>query len=82
MSDFYSSRYAQMRKTSDKKAVEALNTSLNIDYISLFIKDVSFTDKTTGEESAISASDYTVDEMFDIIAVFPQDVMYSDSGII
>ena len=71
-----------MRKTSDKKALEALNTALNIDYISLFIKDVSFIDKTTNEKTEISTADYTVDELFDVIAVFPQDVLYSENGII
>ena len=82
VSKFYSSRYAAIRKTSDKKALEALNTSLNIDYISLFIKDVSFIDKATDEKTEISTSDYTVDELFDVIAVFPQDVLYSENGII
>lgn len=71
-----------MRKTSDKKAIEALNTQLNMDYISLFIKDFSFTDKSTGEQTDIASSDYTVDELFDLIAVFPQDVLYSENGVI
>ena len=71
-----------MRKTSDKKALEALNTSLNMDYISLFIKNISFVDKTTGDMTNMSASDYTIDEIFDVISVFPQDVLYSDSGVI
>ena len=82
VSKFYSSRYAQMRKTNDRKAIEALNTSLNMDYISLFIKDMQFVDKATNEISKINASDYTVDELFDVISVFPQDVLYSDTGVI
>lgn len=82
VSDFYHSRYAQLRKTSDKKAIEALNVSLNMDYVSLFIKSMSFIDKSTGESSEINASDYTIDEFFDIISVFPQDVLYSENGVI
>ena len=82
VSRFYRSRYAQMRKTSDKKAIDAINTSLNIDYISLFIKSVSFIDITSGETSKINSSDYSIDELFDVISVFPQDVMYAENGII
>lgn len=71
-----------MRKTNDKKALEALNTSLNVDYTNLFIKRVEFTDKTNGESNVIDASEYTVNELLEVISVFPQDVLYADSGII
>ena len=82
VSKFYKSRYAQMRKISDSKALEALNTSLNIDYVSLFIKSISFAESGSESMTQIDASDYTIDEMFDVISVFPQDVLYSDNGII
>ena len=82
VSEFYRARYAQMKRTTDRKALEAINTSLNMDYVSLFIKSVSFTDKSSGETSDISTSDYTVDELFDVMSVFPQDVLYSEGGII
>lgn len=82
VSKFYQSRYASMRKTNDRKAIEALNTSMNMDYVSLFIKNASFIDKTTGDESTIDVSEYSVDEMLDVISVFPQDVMYSETGVI
>ena len=82
VSKFYGSRYSQMRKTIDKKVIEAINTAMNIDYISLFIKDISFVDKSTDEKSVISTNDYTVEELLDVISVFPQDVMYSEAGVI
>lgn len=82
MSKFYRSRYAQMRKTSDKKALEALNTSLNIDYISLFIKSMTFSDAGSSAKTVIDANDYTIDELLDVVSVFPQDVLYSENGII
>lgn len=71
-----------MRKTSDKKALEALNTSLNIDYISLFIKSMTFSDVGSSAKTVINASDYTIDELLDVVSVFPQDVLYSENGII
>ena len=82
VSQFYSSRYLKMRKTKDKKVLEAVNTSLNVDYTNLFIKKIEFTDKSTGDTSIIDASDYTIDELFEVISVFPQDVLYADNGII
>ena len=71
-----------MRKTNDKKVLEAVNTSLNVDYTNLFIKKIELTDKWTGDTSIIDASDYTIDELFEVISVFPQDVLYADNGII
>lgn len=71
-----------MRKTNDKKAIESLNTSLNVDYTNLFIKKITFVDKTTGDETTIDVDDYTLDELFEVISVFPQDVLYADNGII
>ena len=82
VSKLYSSRYASMRKTSDKKTVESINTSLNMDYVSIFIKNFSFVDKTTGEKTVIDSSEYSVDELLDIMSVFPQDVLYSENGVI
>lgn len=82
VSQFYSSRYLKMRKTNDKKVLEAVNTSLNVDYTNLFIKKIEFTDKSTGDANIIDASDYTIDELFEVISVFPQDVLYADNGII
>lgn len=71
-----------MRKTNDRKAIESINTSLNVDYTNLFIKKIEFTDKTSGEVNSIDATDYSIDELFEVISVFPQDVLYSDNGII
>lgn len=84
VSKFYSSKYLNMRKNQhDKVSIESFNTSLNVDYINLFIKKVEFQDKTTTEQpTVISTEEYSVDELFEIISVFPQDVLYSERGII
>lgn len=82
VSEFYSSRYLNMRRTTDRKAIESLNTSINVDYTNLYIKKIAFIDKLSKDETVIDASDYKIDELFEMIAVFPQDVMYSENGII
>lgn len=82
VSQFYSSQYLKMRKTNDRKAIEALNTSLNVDYTNLFIKKIEFIDKTTGDTNVIDADEYTTSELLEVISVFPQDVLYADNGII
>lgn len=82
VSKFYSSRYLKMTRTSDRSAIESMNTSINVDYTNLFIKKIEFVDKTTGEATVIDVDDYSIDELFEIIAVFPQDVLYADNGLI
>lgn len=82
VSQFYSSRYLKMVKSNDKRMMQSVNNSINVDYVDLFIKEIEFEDKASGEKTAIDVSDYTIDELLDIISVFPQDVMYSENGII
>lgn len=82
VSSFYADRYSTVRRIQDKKALESINTSINIDYINLFIKKVKYTDKASGVEDELSIDNYTLNEFFDILSVFPQDVMYSENGII
>lgn len=83
VSKFYSQRYLRMQKTTDKKMLESMNTQINVDYTNLFIKKIVFSDKTTaGEENVVDTADYTLDEFFDFISVFPQDVLYAENGII
>lgn len=40
VSKFYSSRYLKMTRTSDRSAIESMNTSINVDYTNLFIKKI------------------------------------------
>lgn len=82
VSKFYSSRYLNMRKLKDKTSIESFNTSVNVDYVNLFIKEIEFTDKSTEEVNTIDIKDYTLEQMFDVISVFPQDVLYSENGTI
>ena len=82
VSDYYHRQYAKAKQLTDKKSFEAFNTSVNVDYVNLFIKKMEFTDAASGETTSIDTSDYSIDEIFDVISVFPQDVMYSENGVI
>lgn len=83
VSKFYSSRYLNMRKSHDRISIESFNTSVNVDYINLFIKEIEFTDLTNPNETIkLDVSEYSMDEIFEVISVFPQDVLYSEKGII
>lgn len=82
VSKFYQSRYLNHKRVTDKNALESLNTTTNVDYTNLFIKGVTFTDKSTNEVTTIDFNDYTLNEMFELISVFPQDVLYAENGII
>lgn len=82
VSQFYSSRYFKMAKTNDKRLMQSVNNSINVDYVDLFIKKIEFEDKMSSDKTSIDVSEYSIDELLDIISVFPQDVMYSENGII
>ena len=82
VSKFYQTRYLNVKRNTNKNALESLNTSINVDYINLFIKSMSFVDKTTNQKTDIDFNDYTIDQMIEIVSVLPQDVLYSDTGTI
>jgi hypothetical protein len=81
VSQFYASQYSGARRQLDRRTAESLNSSINIDYINLFIKKMCFTDKSTGETTSVDSQDYTIDEILDVISVLPQDVMYAENGL-
>jgi len=82
VSEYYRKQYIKARSIADKKSFENFNTNINVDYTNLFIKSMEFTDVSTGETTFIDTADYSIDEVLDVISVFPQDVMYSDNGVI
>ena len=82
VSRFYQSKYLNVKKTTNKTTLDSINSTINVDYINLFIKSMSFVDKITGEKTDIDFNEYTIDQMFDVISVLPQDVLYSENGTI
>lgn len=83
VSKFYSSRYAAVRKSHDRASLESFNTSVNVDYVNLFIKEIEFADVSQPDQvTKVVAGEYTTEELMDVVSVFPQDVLYSEKGII
>ena len=50
--------------------------------MNLFVRKLKMTNKDTGIVREIDFSKYNVTDISDIFAMFPQDVVYSDTGII
>lgn len=83
VSDFYSHKYLEYKRSHDKKILQSLNSQINIDYINLYITEISFKDKINDQEfTTINLNDFSFVEIADILSVFPQDVFYSEKGII
>lgn len=80
VSDYYKS-YASKYKDATQKEIETINNQMNIDYTMLFIKSVTITKLSDNSTKTIQASNFSIAELFDMFSAFPQDVLYSDSGI-
>lgn len=82
MSMFYKSQYAKgLTMQSNQKP--NTNTRIdNIEQMNLFVRKLKMTNKDTGIVREIDFSKYNVTDISDIFAMFPQDVVYSDNGII
>ena len=80
VSDYYKS-YAPKYREATPKEIEAMNSQMNMDYTQLFIKKVVITKLEDGSTKTVDAKDFTPNELLEIFAMFPQDVMYIDDGI-
>lgn len=69
-------------KGAKKQQIKNIDNMSNMDYINLFIETIEMTNKQTNAARKIKLSDFPASEIEDIISVFPQDVLYSDSGIL
>ena len=81
ISNFHRAYFTQ-KKATNRKELNMLNSMFNIEYIDLFIKSVVITNKVTGKTRDISFADFNISDIEDIFAKFPQDVMYTDNGLI
>lgn len=79
--EFHKSNVVKYRMASPQQ-VSSLDRMSNIEYVDLFIEDVEIENKATGTKKTIHMRDYGVADVEDILATFPQDVVYSDSGVI
>jgi hypothetical protein len=54
----------------------------NLEYINLFITAVSIQNKNMNTERNINLVDYKISDREDILAAFPQDVLYAENGVL
>ena len=81
VSEFYKSYAKQYRMTAPQQ-LESLNNSINMDYMNNFVKEVKIVNKADGSEQNIDMAQFTPDEVNQIFASFPQDVLYVDNGVL
>ena len=65
-----------------KQQAKNIDNMSNMDYVNLFIESLTMQNKSTQASRTIKLSDYPASEIEDIVAVFPQDVLYSDNGVL
>ena len=53
-----------------------------MDYMNNFVKEVKIVNKADGSEQNIDMAQFTPDEVNQIFASFPQDVLYVDNGVL
>ena len=82
MSMFYKSQYAKGLALQSNQKPNPNNRIDNIEQMNLFVRKLKMTNKDTGIVREIDFSKYNVTDISDIFAMFPQDVVYSDNGII
>ena len=82
MSMFYKSQYAKGLAFQSNQKPNTNNHIDNIEQMNLFVRKLKMTNKDTGIVREIDFSKYNVTDISDIFAMFPQDVVYSDNGII
>ena len=74
----YCRRHGSNIPKRQSKSNDVMN---NLEYINLFIKSVEFTSKNNGSRRQIVFGNYKVSDMEDILATFPQDVLYTEKGV-
>lgn len=81
ISNFYKQYYLK-HKSQSKRDAELNDNFSQIEYINLFIQDVTITIKTNNTTRYINFNDYKPTDIEDIISQFPQDVLYTDNGVL
>lgn len=74
--------YCQKHRGQPRKMQVSDNKMRSMEYINLFIKTVEVVNKSTGQKTAFDFSQYAVGDQEDILAAFPQDVLYTGNGVI
>lgn len=78
----FHAQYCARHGNVPKKQEQANNTMTNLEYINLFITRVQMHNKGTGADRDIKLTDYKISDREDILAAFPQDVLYAENGVL
>ena len=81
VSKFHAS-YCARHGNVPRKQEKAEATMTNLEYINLFITQVDVHNKETGADRTVRFTDYRIADREDILAAFPQDVLYSENGVL
>lgn len=77
VSEFYRGMIKRYRHDMKKHRQQ-----INIEYVNLFIKSISFKTNGSDEETFIDMSQIAPVDVSDIISEFPQDLLYDEKGVI
>ena len=53
-----------------------------MDYVNLYIKSIKIDNKSTGKDQFVDMSTFNAGDVEEIMSVFPQDVLYSEDGVL
>ena len=65
-----------------KRMAKAEDTMTNLEYVNLFIVKAEITCKANNTKRVVDFNDYQVSDREDILAAFPQDVLYTEGGVL
>lgn len=81
ISSFYKMYYLK-HKAQSKRDVKINDNLSNMEYVNLFISKVKLEVKSANVTREFDLSDYKASDVEEILAQFPQDALYSDSGVL
>lgn len=81
ISDFYKSYILKYHKLKGKE-LDSLNSSIDMDYVDMFIKTITITKLADGTVNEVNLDEFTPAEAVEIVSTFPQDVLYTTDGIL
>lgn len=82
VSKFHESYCRIHNKNVPRREVASDESMQNMEYINLFIQTVDIENKVNGKKTFIDFNNYKPSDREDIVNTFPQDVLYSDDGVI
>ena len=81
ISGFYKMYYLN-HKIHSKRDMKVNDNLSNMEYVNLFISKVKLEVKSSGVVREFDMSDYKASDVEDILAQFPQDALYNDTGVL